>query len=107
MGRILIDDHRGGRRLLRRATLRAYLLSYLPARIRRIDSQVDRWGGSLRPVYRRTRPLVMLGAASALIGIWVEVLRPARGKLGALLFEQQRGRDEIEVPRADAAARAV
>ena len=107
MGRILVDDHRDGRRLLRRAALKAYLLRYLPARVRRLDGQVADWGGALRPVYRRVRPLVIAGSAAALAGIWVEILRPARGKLGVLLGDQHRDRSELEVPRADAAGGGV
>ncbi len=65
------------------------------------------WGGALRPVYRRARPLVIVGGAAALAGIWVEILRPARGKLSVLLRDQRRGRGEIEVPRAEAASEPV
>jgi hypothetical protein len=107
MGRILIDDHREGRRLLRKAAVKAYLVRYLPARVRRLDRQVADWGGPLRPVYRRVRPIVALGAMAALAGIWAEILRPAPGRLGVLLREQRRDRDELQVPRAEAVNRPV
>ena len=71
---------------LRAEILRRHLLGYLPRRLREIASNVERWGDErLRPKRRAVAPLIVAGAAAACIGIWVEVLRPRRGKLGPLL----------------------
>ena len=51
-----------------------------------------RWGGELRPRYRRALPLVVAGTLAAWAGAWVEILRPARGKLGVLLADQRPGK---------------
>jgi glycosyltransferase involved in cell wall biosynthesis len=92
LGRIVSDSHRGGRRVLRRDFLAAYLLRYVPRRLRRIDESVARWGAELSPQYRSARPLIALGALGAWSGLWFELLRPGRGKLSILLVDQ-RGRD--------------
>jgi glycosyltransferase involved in cell wall biosynthesis len=84
MGRILCDDHRDGRRLLRAAVLRPFLLAYVTRRMRRTDRNVARWGGELRSRYRRVRPLVLAGSVAAWAGIWREVLRPVPGRFRTL-----------------------
>lgn len=80
LGRILADRHFEGPRLLGARSIRRHLVGYLPSRLRRTGAQVARWGGSLRPVYRRVWPLVALGSAAAWTGMWAEILRPMRGR---------------------------
>jgi hypothetical protein len=92
-GRILVSDHDGGARLLRARMLRSLLVGYVPGRMKRTRAQVEAWGGDLRPRYRDVRALVALGTLSAWAGIWFEILRPGRGKLAVLLFDQRRARD--------------
>ncbi len=92
LGRILCQDHRGGRPLLRPVVLRGVLLGYAPARLRRIRGAVARWGAEVRPQYLRSRPLIALGTLAAWAGVWSEILRPAPGKLGVLLLDQRAGR---------------
>ena len=67
-GRILLTDAAGDPR---RAA--GFLRGYLRRRLERTSSQVTRWGGDLREVYRRVRPLVALGACSALVGAWTQI----------------------------------
>jgi glycosyltransferase involved in cell wall biosynthesis len=72
-GRMLADARsRGelGTRQLLRSTVR-----WLPGRLRWIHREVERWGGDLRAEYRRSRPLVILGAAAAWVGCWYELAR--------------------------------
>ena len=57
----------------------------MPDRLRRTSANVDVWGGDLRPVYRRYRALVLLGAAASLLGTYYELLRPQRGKIAILI----------------------
>lgn len=60
---------------IRRA--REFLWAYPTRRLARIDRNVQAWGGPLRDVYRRVRPLVRLGVLAAWVGGQVE-LRGAR-----------------------------
>ena len=81
MARILIDDHAARpapARLFTRTFVRRWLRDYVPARMALTTANVERWGGDLVPTYRRVRPLVFLGAASAWAGIWFELLRSGR-----------------------------
>jgi glycosyltransferase involved in cell wall biosynthesis len=91
-GRIVIDDHRGGRRLLRWRPLSFMLVRYVPSRLWRTSRQVRRWGGELRPRYRHALPLVAAGVLAAWVGLWFEILRPRRGKLRVLLADQRNAR---------------
>ncbi len=102
LGRILVDAHRDGPRLLRRRALRSLLLLYVPRRLRRTRENVERWGGDLRDRYRRVRPLVLLGTLAAWAGLWFELLRPAGGKLG-VLFAGQRLAPDSAAPQDVAA----
>jgi hypothetical protein len=71
--------------VLSATTLRRHLLEYLPRRLGEVHANVRRWGDDrLRAELRDVAPLVAAGATAAWFGIWVEVLRPAPGKLGAL-----------------------
>jgi glycosyltransferase involved in cell wall biosynthesis len=79
MGRILLDDYRDGG-LVNRSVLRSYLLGYVFKRVSWTSARVKNWGGALNRTYRRALPLVFAGSVSAWIGIWYEILRPARGK---------------------------
>ncbi|HKG35518.1 MAG TPA: glycosyltransferase [Solirubrobacterales bacterium] len=96
LGRIVLDDHRGGRPLLRRSVLGGLLAGYLPRRLGRIRRAVARWGGDLRHEYRRALPLIVVGAAAAWAGTWFEILRPAPGKPGVLLRDQRRPEPLVE-----------
>ncbi len=58
---------------IRRA--REFLWAYPTRRQARIDRNVQAWGGPLRAVYRRVRPLVRLGVLAAWIGGHVELRR--------------------------------
>lgn len=80
LGRILLDTHRPTGRLLTDAWNRRSLIRYLPARLGRVSSHVDRWGGDLQPTYRRVHRYVVAGALAAMAGMWVELLRPRRWK---------------------------
>src|SRR5215210_506784 len=96
LGRIVLDEHRGGRPLLRRSVLGGLLAGYLPRRLGRIRRAVARWGGDLRHEYRRALPLIVVGAAAAWAGTWFEILRPAPGKPGVLLRDQRRPEPLVE-----------
>ncbi|MGH2956417.1 MAG: glycosyltransferase [Solirubrobacterales bacterium] len=90
-GRIVLDDHRGGQRLLRWPMVSYLFARYVPSRLTRTWRQVRRWGGKgLRRRYRRSLPLVALATLAAWIGIWVEIALPGRGKLGVLFVDQRR-----------------
>jgi hypothetical protein len=70
--------------------------------MRMTDRNIARWGRDLLPRYRRVRPLVLAGALAAWAGIWVEILRPAPGKLTTLLTDQatETERDRFVGPSA-------
>ena len=89
LGRILLEEHRTGRRPLARA-VGPFGLRYIGRRVGAVARNVDAWGGELRTEYRRSRALILAGALAALAGTWFEVLRPARGKWS--LLAQGRGR---------------
>ena len=55
-------------------------------------------GGELQPEYRRSRPLIVAGAFAALVGAWVELLRPARGRWRILVGSGEGGPREVRVP---------
>jgi glycosyltransferase involved in cell wall biosynthesis len=80
LGRILLAEHRSRGGLLAARPLKGSVRR----RLRRTDRSVGRWGGDLFPVYRRVRGLVRLGAVSAWMGAWLELLRPGRGKIRVL-----------------------
>jgi len=46
------------------------LSGYLPRRLRRTDENVRSWGSGLYDCYMRVRPLVVLGATAACVGMW-------------------------------------
>jgi glycosyltransferase involved in cell wall biosynthesis len=79
-GRILLAD--AGRRGhgLDRALLRS-LVRYVPRRLTGTTANVKRWGGELRPVYRRVFPLVVAGVLAAWAGAAYEVLRATPGAI--------------------------
>jgi glycosyltransferase involved in cell wall biosynthesis len=81
LGRIYLSEwqHKGG--LLRARPLRRAVRR----RLRRTTQSIEDWGKDLLPMYRRVYRLVILGALSAWVGAWVEILRPGRGKLRVLL----------------------
>jgi glycosyltransferase involved in cell wall biosynthesis len=100
-GRILLAD--ASRRGTRpgRPVLRA-LMRYVPRRLAGTTSNVNRWGGELRPVYRRVLPLVGAGVLAAWAGAAYEVLRAeSAGRF------QSRGRRLSPSPRTAAPARSV
>ena len=84
-GRILVDQRRGRRPLLRPGPL-ALLASYPRRRISRTDFLVALWAPELVDRYRQARPLVVAGVLAAWAGTWLEALRPRRGKLRPLLL---------------------
>lgn len=46
------------------------LTGYLSRRLRRTDENLRSWGDGLHECYRRVRPLVIMGAAAACVGMW-------------------------------------
>ena len=83
-GRILIDATPRGQRVIRREVVGKHLFGYLPRRIGSTTRNVEAWGGpELAAVYRRVLPLVCLGALSAWMGTWFELLRGGRRRRGA------------------------
>ncbi len=93
LGRIVIDDHGAGERVLNPRILRNIGRDYVADRLRRTTSGVARWGGpEEQRVFRRTRPLVIAGVLAAWAGTWYEILRPGRGKAAALLLGSRAAR---------------
>ena len=85
-GRILLEHVELGGPLLNKEGLGRIGFAYLPTRLGLTARNVQRWGGpELAARYRQVRPLVAAGAAAAWTGLWFELLRPAPGKLRALL----------------------
>lgn len=79
MGRILMnDDRHHGRARLRYVA--GHLVRALPGRLMTMHRRVQTWGGALKPVYRKTLPLIVLGAISYWLGTCVEVARLATAK---------------------------
>lgn len=85
---VLVAHHaqrgRGRARILADARIRGELstasvvrstLRWLPGRLRWTHREVARWGGDLRTEYRRSSPLVALGATAAWLGCWYELAR--------------------------------
>lgn len=83
LGRIVLDQRRERRPAMDAGAARRLLVSYVPRRLRQTSANVARWGEGLRPIYRRVRPLVALGATAAWAGAWYEPVR--RGSLGSLV----------------------
>jgi LCP family protein required for cell wall assembly len=82
-GRILLDRVPPGGRALGDG---AVGLGYVRRRLSILDRHVATHGdGDLQATYRRVRPLVRLGAVAAWLGAWLELARPRRGALRALL----------------------
>ncbi len=87
-GRILLE-HAPPQGVLHREELRRIGLAYLPRRLGMTSANVRRWGGTeLTERYRRVRPLVAAGATAAWIGLWFELVRPAKGKVRTLLGDR-------------------
>ncbi len=87
LGRILLTKATAGTPLLDRRFLEDRLLRYLPQRLGTISRNVARGGPDLRRRYETVLPLVVLGSTASWLGMWYEILRPARGKLAILLGE--------------------
>jgi glycosyltransferase involved in cell wall biosynthesis len=86
LGHIILEgtSERGG--LLDRRLLEARLLRYIPQRLRQTSRSVELWGPpDYRRRYRLAFPLVVVGAVTAWLGMWYELLRPASGKAKILL----------------------
>jgi hypothetical protein len=86
LGRIILQGtfERGG--LLDRRLLEARLLRYIPQRLRQTSRSVELWGPpDYRRLYKLAFPLVVVGAVTAWLGMWYELLRPASGKAKILL----------------------
>ena len=66
-------------------------MRYLSRRLGTVARSVEHWGGELQPEYRRSRPLIVAGAFAALVGAWVELLRPARGRWRILVGSGEGG----------------
>ena len=82
-GRILLDRVTPGGRALGDGAVGP---GYVRRRLAIIDRHVARYGDAdLQATYRRVRPLVRLGATAAWAGAWLELARPRRGGLRALL----------------------
>lgn len=77
LARLLEQDVSAGSRSLRAKFV--LVAGYPLKRIRGIRSRVRLWGGSLRPEYRRSRPLIVLGVLAATAGLGSGLLKP-RGK---------------------------
>lgn len=88
-GRLLLLQHRPGKRFLTRRTVRSVLVVYIPGRVARVGRAVQRWGDAeLNRRWRRVLPLVVLATTAAWLGTWFELLRPQPGKLRVLLGRQ-------------------
>jgi LCP family protein required for cell wall assembly len=82
-GRILLDRVAPGGRVLDDPGL---VRDYRRRRLALLDRNVERYGDDeLRTTFRRVRPLVRIGIIAAWVGLWVELLRPRRGRLRSLL----------------------
>ena len=90
LGRILLTRATAGVPLLDRRFLEDRLLRYLPHRLGTISRNVARGGPGLRRRYETVLPLVVVGCIASWLGMWYEILRPARGKL-AILFGEPSG----------------
>lgn len=90
-GRITLRNTAKGSSLLNRRFLKTHLLQYLPRRLSLTSRSV--WAS---PDYRRRYalvfPLVAAGSVAAWLGMWYEILRPARGKLRTLSGESSRSK---------------
>jgi glycosyltransferase involved in cell wall biosynthesis len=84
-GRLQLEAHSRTGHLLTRDQLRARLIGHLPRRLARIDATVRQADPTLVPRYEAVRGLIRLGAAAAWAGMWLEILKPARGKRAVLL----------------------
>jgi glycosyltransferase involved in cell wall biosynthesis len=76
--RIGLGQRNGGSAAPKRSILLP-LVRYPFRRLSNTDTRVRLWGDGLTSEYRRSRPLVLLGIASAWAGMWVELLRLRTG----------------------------
>jgi glycosyltransferase involved in cell wall biosynthesis len=85
-GSILVEHVPPGGRVLNGEELGRIGPAYVPRRLALTSGNVRRWGGAeLQARYRRVKPLVLAGATAAWAGLWFELLKPAPGKLRALM----------------------
>ncbi len=94
LGKILLMQAARSGSLLDRRFLEDRLLGYLPRRLRRTSRSVARAEPELRRHYEAVRPLVVAGSVAAWLGMWSEILRPARGKRALLLGAPSGGASE-------------
>lgn len=87
LGRIVLDDNASSRGLLLDPRfLEARVLAYVPQRLNKISRDVRRWGEPKhRLLYFWALPLIAAGLAAVWLGMWHEILQPARGKSPILL----------------------
>lgn len=88
MGRIVLETNRRAPVLRDRRLIRRLAVDYLPDRIRSTRSNVRRWGGQLSTIWSQVFPGFLVGAVSAWLGAWWEILRPRRGWVDGLLRHQ-------------------
>jgi hypothetical protein len=79
---ILVEAIVRGEQPLNRALIRRLSIDYLPLRLRSINNNVEVFGTEVRAEYRRAFPLIALGATAAWVGIWSELIRSSRGRVG-------------------------
>ncbi len=89
-GRLFVEEHRAAGRMLRNPALRRRGFGHLRRRLLAIDENVRSAAPSLLPHYEAVRGLIRLGAIASWAGMWCEILRPAPGKLTALLGQPVR-----------------
>jgi hypothetical protein len=75
-----LEQRRESGRLLTRDLLKERLIAHLPDRMRQIERGVASADPELRERYRAVRRLTLLGAVSSWLGMWFELLKPAKGK---------------------------
>lgn len=86
LGRIMLDGRPPGGRVVTRTVVRRTGFGYVPRRLRSTARNVGRYGDDeLREQFGRVRTLVTAGVVAAWAGTWWELLRPADGKLRALV----------------------
>jgi glycosyltransferase involved in cell wall biosynthesis len=84
-GRLVVEEHRERGHLIGRELLLARLVRHVPDRVGRIRRNVEVALPEYRGHYRRSLPLIWLGATASWAGMWVEILRPAPGKWAILV----------------------
>jgi hypothetical protein len=88
LARVLLRQQRPGTRLLTMNRANSLGVKLVPGRVVKVHRAVKMWGGpAFERRWRMALPLAVFAVTCFWVGLWLELLRPGRGRLRALFWK--------------------